>query len=173
MAREWKLAPALCLDLDGTVRRSKMDGGFVKNDLDVELFPDVEGKLWEYRTRGYLIIGISNQGGVASGHKTHISVLAEVDATRDAFKKNPFHVMKCCYHDARGSVFPFNNRSLCRKPSYGMLAIVEQEAHENGWVIDWDKSIFVGDRPEDEACAVGAGLAFSWAWDFFGRPDPR
>lgn len=97
-----KVVPALCVDLDGTVRRYK-SGEFISGPSDLELFPDAEAKLWEYRDDGFLIIGVSNQGGVAHGHKTELCQQAEIDATCRAFQRNPFHLIKCCYHDEAGS----------------------------------------------------------------------
>jgi len=166
-----RVVHALCLDLDGTVRRSK-SGGFISGPDDVELFPGVEAMIWRYRDDGFLIFGITNQGGVAHGHKTELTNDAEIDATVRAFKRNPFHMIKSCYHDARGTVEPYCHRSLLRKPGYGMLALCEVEAFAQGFIIDWDMSIFVGDRPEDEECARSAGVEFRWAQEFFGR-EPR
>lgn len=165
------IVPALVLDLDGTVRFSK-SGEFISGPKDLALYSDVEAKLWKFRTDGFLIVGVSNQGGVAFGHKTPETVMAEVDATLDAFESNPFHIIKCCLHHPDGSVFPYNHRSLLRKPDTGMLALVEVECFDEGYVIDWDKSLFVGDREEDRECASLARIPFSWAWEFFERSRP-
>ena len=162
------LAPALCLDLDGTVRYSK-NGDFINGPGDVALFDDVEAKIWEYRDQGFLVFGISNQGGVAFGHKNVIDVGEELSVMCLGFDRNPFHLIKCCYHHPDGTVEPFNHRSLCRKPDIGLLVLCEQEIFELGYVVDWDRSIFVGDREEDEGCAENAGMAFVHADVFFGR----
>ena len=166
-----KVMPALCLDLDGTIRYS-VNGDFVNKPEDVALFDDVEEKLWEYRNSGWLIFGITNQGGVAFGFKTPQDNDAEIDATCNAFGKNPFHGIQSCLHHPGGNQHPYNHRSLYRKPQIGMLAACEVDAWENGIIVDWDKSLFVGDRPEDEECAKNAGIAFQWAHEFFGRPNP-
>lgn len=160
--------PALCLDLDGTVRYSK-SGEFITYLDDIALFPDVEPKLWEYRNQGYLILGVSNQGGVAFGHKTPRDVELELDMMASLFQKDPFHFIKCAYHHPQGTVAPYNHRSLLRKPDIGMLACMEVELYEAGFIVDWDRSLFVGDRPEDQQCAANAGIEFHWADDFFGR----
>lgn len=165
---EIKIAPALCLDLDGTVRYSK-SGTFINGPDDVALYPDVEGRLWEYREKDFLVFGVSNQGGVAYGYKTRQQVLEELDATLTLFTRNPFHLLKMCYHHPEGTVFPYNKRSLLRKPDIGMLALIEFEAIQEGYVVDWDQSLFVGDRPEDEECARNARIPFRWADEFFGR----
>lgn len=165
------LKPALCLDFDGTIRYS-LSGEFINKPEDVALFPDVEEKIWQYRDEGYLICGITNQGGVAYGYKTPSDNDAEIDKTCSLFERNPFHIIKSCLHHPKGSHEPYNHRSLLRKPDVGMLCLCEVEAWEAGYIVDWDHSLFVGDRPEDMECAERAGIHFSWAWEFFGRPNP-
>lgn len=166
--RNFKLCPALCLDLDGTVRFSA-EGEFINKAEDVRLFPDAEMKIWEYRDQGFLVFGISNQGGVAHGFKTAQGCNLEVEATFKQFKRNPFHIIKCCFHDERGKVEPYNHRSLLRKPDYGMLAICEVESFQAGYIVDWNNSLFVGDRSEDRDIANKAGIKFIPAEVFFGR----
>jgi D-glycero-D-manno-heptose 1,7-bisphosphate phosphatase len=173
MVSDVTLKPALCLDLDGTIRYS-MSGKFINEPGDIELFDGVERTLWHWRKGlGYLILGISNQGGVAFGFKTPRDVEKELEATARLFHENPFHMVKMCYHHAEGKVEPYNTRSMLRKPDTGMLVLCEYECFENGYMIDWANSLFVGDRPEDQECARNANIAFQWAWDFFGRPKPQ
>lgn len=168
--------PALCLDLDGTVRRSKRgESEFINGPDDVELYPGAEEKIWEYRDKGYLIFGLTNQGGVAYGYKTPDQVNAEIDAMFSLFQRSeqgmgPFHSLKSCYHmEGEKASFPYNRRSLLRKPEIGMLVLMEVEAFDGGFLVDWDASLFVGDRLEDQQCAINAQIPFQWAKDFFGR----
>lgn len=163
-----KIMPALCLDLDGTVRYSK-NGKFINKPEDIALFEGVEEKLWKYRNNGYLILGISNQGGIAFGIKTYEEERYEIEVMMSLFKESPFHFVKTCPYHPKGTVFPYMYRSLMRKPDYGMLMMLEAEATRNGIVIDWNKSLMVGDRPEDQQCADNASIAFQWAHEFFGR----
>lgn len=165
-----KVKPALCLDLDDTVRYSK-NGKFINGPDDIILFNDVEDKIWEYRDKGFLVFGISNQGGVAYGYKTSIDVNIEIEATCNLFQRNPFHIIKSCLHHPKGTREPYNYRSLLRKPDIGMLALCEFEAWGEGYIIDWDNSLFVGDRHEDQQCAENAGIKFVWHFDFFSRPQ--
>jgi D-glycero-D-manno-heptose 1,7-bisphosphate phosphatase len=163
--------PALCLDLDGTVRYSK-NGEFINKPEDVALFDGVEDEIWEYRDKGYLIFGITNQGGVAYGYKTPKDNSAELDAMIALFERgNPFHLIKACFHHESGTIKPYNHRSLLRKPDIGMLVLCEFEAFEAGYIVDWNNSLFVGDRLEDELCAKNAGIEFQWTNDFFERSD--
>lgn len=160
------LRPALCLDLDGTVRRSKSGSTFIKNFNDIELIPGIEKVIWFYRNKEFLIFGVSNQAGVAHGYKLPMEVENELSATFNLFQRNPFHAVKQCYFDAAGHIAPYNTRSLFRKPAYGMLAQLEAESYISGYAVNWDESIFVGDRPEDRKCADAAGINFMSAEDF-------
>lgn len=166
-----EVKPALCLDLDGTVRRSKSGATFIKNIEDIELMPNIEKIIWKYKQMGWLVLGITNQAGVAHGFKTPQEINNEIKATMDLFVKCPFDIVKGCYHDAKGKVEPYNHRSLCRKPDIGSLAIMELEVFKDlGVVIDWDNSLFVGDRPEDEQCAKNAGIKFRHIDSFLNDP---
>lgn len=170
LAPSIKVAPALCLDLDGTVRRSKSGQSFIKNFEDIELMPGIEKLIWMYRDMGYLIFGISNQGGVAHSYKLPLEIENELDRTLALFKQNPFHVVKMCYHMEDGNTHPYCYRSMLRKPNIGMLALAEAECFKGGYVVDWDNSLFVGDRPEDEECAKNANIKFEHIDSFLSTP---
>jgi D-glycero-D-manno-heptose 1,7-bisphosphate phosphatase len=157
---------ALCLDLDGTVRRSKSGKPFVESLEDIELMPGIERLINIYRGMGWVICGVSNQGGVAHGYKTPDDVSTELAHTFSLFENNPFDVVKCCFFEQNGNVEPYSRRSLFRKPDIGMLALIEYECFERGICIDWDDSIFVGDREEDKDCAIAAGVTFIHIDDF-------
>ena len=167
---DWVASPALCLDLDGTVRFNReQPEGIINHPDQVAVYPDVERKVREYRDRGYLIVGISNQGGVAYGYKTAEGVDAEMAATLACFERDPFHIIKVSFHCEGGTVGPYAYRSLQRKPKYGMLALVEAEAFEAGIVVDWKHSLFVGSGNADRQCAKAAGIEYVDANEFFGR----
>lgn len=72
--------------------------------------------------------------------------------------------------DAKGKAEPYNMRSLCRKPDIGMLVVMEGECWNQGYIVDWDKSLFVGDRPEDKECANRAGMKFRHIDSFLNEP---
>lgn len=161
-----KLLPALCLDFDGTIRRTKSGKSFIDSPEDIELMPDIERRIWYYRNTGSLIVGITNQGGVAYGHRTAENVEQEIAYTLRLFGQNPFHQVQSCIQMAGGHVEPYCHRSLCRKPDIGMLVLAERTAYLDGYIIDWDNSLLVGDRPEDKECAGNAGIRFMHIDDF-------
>lgn len=166
--RQHQLRPALCLDFDGTIRYSKSGQKFIQGPDDIALYPGVEAKLWEYRENGFLICGVSNQGGVAFMIRPQSAIEAEMDATLALFERNPFHAVKWCLHHPKGKHPALGHRSLMRKPDIGMLVMHEFEMFNAGYIIDWANSLFVGDREEDQECANRADIAFEWAGAFFG-----
>jgi D-glycero-D-manno-heptose 1,7-bisphosphate phosphatase len=155
---------ALFLDLDGTVRRSKT-GTFIKDADDLEIIPEAKEAIQHYKNHNYLIIGISNQGGVAFGHKTADQVQEE---SRKTLQELPFDTIIHCYFMEGGTVEPFDRRSLLRKPNYGMIVLAEAQYSNDGVFIDLDNSLFVGDREEDRECAESAKIKFMWADEFLG-----
>lgn len=167
--KKYTVKPALCLDFDGTIRRSKSGKTFIQDENDIELMPGIEEKIWEYRNKGFLIFGVSNQAGVAHGFKTKKQVKKEMLITQELFKENPFNSVRWCISDAKGKDFPYNYRSLCRKPNIGSLALLENEFKVKGIIVDWDNSLFVGDRPEDEECSYNAGITFMHIDEFLKK----
>lgn len=165
--------PALCLDLDGTVRYSK-SGEFIYGPDDIALFGGIGDRIRAYIDEGFLIIGVSNQGGVAHGFKTVEQVDSEMDATEALFDPPVFDVIYYSTDDDRGTVEPYCHRSLLRKPGYGMLVKAELDFYSDDAItIDWNNSLFVGDRGEDRQCAESAGIAFQWAVDFHAGREVR
>lgn len=154
-----QLTKILCLDLDGTVRRSKSGKPFIEGPDDIEIIPGVKERIVHYRNLSYNIYGVSNQAGVAHGFKTLDQVNAEMKATIRLLDL-PYISIVACPYDGKGKVPGYNWRSLCRKPDYGMLVMIEQELCKWKLAPDWDNSLFVGDRPEDEECAKSAGIPF-------------
>jgi D-glycero-D-manno-heptose 1,7-bisphosphate phosphatase len=167
-----QLTKILCLDLDGTVRRSKSGKTFIEGPDDIELIPGVLPLLKKYHCEGWILIAISNQGGVAHGFKTYVTMHKEFEVTyKLCWNNGPlFFDMLAATADPRGKVEPHTFRSLCRKPDYGMLAIAENKLLSDRIYPDWDNSLFIGDRPEDEECAKAAGIPFLHIDEFLKQP---
>lgn len=168
---EYELCPALILDLDGTVRRSKSGKTFISDVKDIDIIWNTIHASQIYKNRGYLILGATNQGGVAHGFKDEAQVLLEIEETKDLINlelsESFFDEVFFAPSDEKGKVFPYNYRSLLRKPDYGML--VEMEVfyfQKRNIIIDWSNSMFVGDRTEDELCAANANISFFYVNKF-------
>lgn len=160
-----EVKPALCLDLDGTVRDSK-SGKFLKDEKDIVILEGAVDQILKYKQLGFLIFGISNQGGIAYGFKSQELVDLEIQVTKQLLPEDCFDLIHYCNFHEEGKEEPWNIKSLHRKPYIGMLCLCEVDMWNTGVAVDWEVSIFVGDRPEDKFCADAAGLKFILASDW-------
>lgn len=169
---------ALVLDLDGTIRYNKTDPeGFINGPETVAVYDDVTPVLRKYIDAGHLIFGVTNQGGVAYGHKSVFQAAAEnhemcriLAEQLGLADRDPFDAIMICPFMAGGTVPQFSFRSLLRKPQIGMLAVIEYDMyHNHNTIIDWSNSIVVGDRREDCELANKAHTAWIDSDVFFGR----
>lgn len=152
-------------DLDGTLRETKSGKTFINEPDDQKSIAGASKAIAHYSDR-FICIGITNQGGVAAGHKSIESAIEEQHITFELFPELS-EIFFCpnwgesCYQISRGNAplsfeAPIGDDSLkvsCRKPGHGMLLIASQTfGLDNAWM--------VGDRPEDEQCATAAGINF-------------
>lgn len=158
-----KMVPVLYCDIDGTIRWGKDElGRFVNTAQDVRVFDCVPDLLWEYKKRGWRIVGVSNQGGIALGHmdtRTCVEAMNETQIqTRGMFDK----ITWCSHHpDAKT---PEMAVCWCRKPKAGLVIEAALDLSQLcGEIYPPHLALFVGDRPEDEGCAENAGLRFMHA----------
>lgn len=159
--------PALVCDLDGTLRYNP-DGEFIHEPDDIEFYDGVIEALWAYREDGFLIFVVTNQGGVAHGHLTPQDFDRQMTRMQEMAKEIdsrglPFHMTQRCFFMADGTRKRWAFRSLRRKPSYGALAVLENQARMNNVIVDWDASYVIGDREEDRHMAKRADITFVWA----------
>lgn len=170
----------LILDMDGTVRIKKggipgdLKAGFIQSPDDQEIIPGVARAIESYAKEGWLIVGCSNQGGVAAGKKTIEDCFEEQLYTLKLVPE--LHKIYFC-PDYEGKQLGIVYRDHCRlanasesdflcdfpsfrKPEPGMINFI-LVSHE------CDRLLFVGDRPEDEQAAAKAGIDFQWAKDWW------
>jgi D-glycero-D-manno-heptose 1,7-bisphosphate phosphatase len=156
--------PALFVDLDGTVRETLSGRVHPIKPEDQVLRPGVLERLREYRARGYAVIGVTNQAGVAFGVLSEADVRAinwrlEVELAPGLFDL----ILYCPYH-RYGHVSRYRRESECRKPNPGMAYTARELLG-----LDLGASLMVGDMEVDSLFAQNAGIpAFFWADDFFG-----
>lgn len=167
----------LFVDCDGTIRESASGGKFINRPEDQRILEGVPEAIAHYQQKGWEIIGITNQGGVAAGHKSLEEALKEQRYTLDLLAEISSIYMCpdfegeecwCVRRDGsslvRRSDFPNPHipgellYQRFRKPGSGMimLAIDCFEVYPNDcWLI--------GDREEDALAATAAGINFMWA----------
>ena len=91
---------------------------------------------------------------------THVTALH----TGTVWAEGTFFVIRDHHPDARN---PESARCWCRKPSPGLIIESAIEvAQKHGEYYPPYMGLMVGDRPEDEQCAKGAGLDFQWATEW-------
>lgn len=131
--------PAVFFDRDGTLCR---DAGYIGKMADFRIFDDIRS-LELLREKGFKLIGISNQSGVARGiiDEDFVQNVNRIFTERYGF--DDFYY--CPHHP--------DDRCSCRKPEPGML-FRARARHK----IDLKKSYMVGDKEADmlTAKAVGA-----------------
>jgi D-glycero-D-manno-heptose 1,7-bisphosphate phosphatase len=138
---------AVFLDRDGVINREK--GSYVSNEDEFELLPGVPQALKVWAERGYLLIVITNQGGIAKKlytleqlHSIHMKMTGLL-ALHQVFLTDIF---LCPHH-------PESGRCICRKPDSLMLE--KAIAVHN---ISPFKSYFVGDQERDAMAGEKAGV---------------
>ena len=156
-------------DLDGTLREAASGKTFINEPTDQKPIEGTQKALAYYQSKGFTLIGITNQGGVAAGHKSLESAIEEQRITLELFPEllkvyiSPdFEGNRCICVDRKSyadTAYP-QLRGKFRKPEPGMIQIQFESCNlppkkEKCWMI--------GDRPEDEACAAAAGVKFVWA----------
>lgn len=143
---------AVFFDRDGTINVEKH---YLYRIEDFEFMPDVPQILSELRRRGYLLILITNQSGIARGyytveqmqslHRYMQKELAKYDAQ--------FDDILFCPHYPKGIISQYAMHCSCRKP--GRL-LFEQAIEKYG--IEPKESIAVGDKDRDLIPAKELGM---------------
>lgn len=139
---------AVFLDRDG-VLNSDEGHYYVYKVEDLILNPGVVEALKVLQEKGYLLIIISNQGGVGRGEYAHQQVevfhakMAEILATEGVQFTEIYY---CPHHES-------TSKCLCRKPQ--PLMIEKAAARYN---IDLSTSYLIGDSPRDIEAANAAGV---------------
>lgn len=153
--------PLLFVDLDGTVRWGYDElGRFVNGPSDVTVFPEAVEQLTLWRRDGGRVIAVSNQGGIALGHVTPEAVAEGMAETFRQCDEQIDLVCWCPHYPTAQD--PMMQRCWCRKPRPGMAIeacyqLGQRHAEEQ---YPLSLALFVGDRPEDKACAETCNVDF-------------
>lgn len=144
---------AVFFDRDGVLN---VDKGYVGKIEDVDWIPGAREAVKLCNDRGYLTFVVTNQSGVARGyydvdavHRLHdwmSSELAKTGAHIDEFQYCPYH--------EDGTVEQWRRASDRRKPAPGMILDCL-----DGWPVQTESSLLVGDNSHDVEAAVAAGIA--------------
>ena len=138
---------ALFLDRDGVPNRERGDYTYLLADFEV--LPDVVDALKLAKKKGYLLIVISNQGGIAKGIYDQNQVEKLHEVLKEKLAKVDVHfdeIYYCQHHNAVG-------KCLCRKPDSLML-----EKAIARFDIDSATSVLIGDSQRDVDAAYKVGV---------------
>jgi D-glycero-D-manno-heptose 1,7-bisphosphate phosphatase len=147
MMQKSKKYRAVFLDRDGVINREK--GEYVYNPEEFELNEGLFEALKIFRDRGYILVIITNQGGIGQKIYTHKHVerLNEILKLKLSAQGIEIAEIYYCPHH------PVSGRCLCRKP--GSLMIEKAVARFN---IDPSNSFMIGDNERDIKAAEKAGV---------------
>ena len=125
--------------------------------------PGALERLEEYRARGYAIVGVTNQGGVAFGTLSEQDVVEINQYLQERLAPGVFDLILYCPHHPYGYIRAYTHDASCRKPRPGMA----YEARDR-LGLDLGASLMVGDMEVDRLFAENAGIpVFYWAHEFF------
>lgn len=143
------MGKAIFLDRDGVINREHACG-YTSRLEDFEILPGVIETLIHFRKKGYLLIVVSNQSGVAKELYTHADVEVLHAHLKKVLSENGVEldeIYYCLHH-------PDVTKCLCRKP--GTLFLEKAIAR---FGIDPLQSFFIGDKAHsDMEAARNAGL---------------
>ena len=176
---------ALICDLDGTLRTTLNGKTFAKHPRDYQIIPGIDKKLNQFLINGWKIHGVSNQGGIAAGHKSIEECVHEMFYTMDLIPQLasilfcPDFAGEKCFEISRMNIYYIKNLQNIsnkypnligkyRKPKPGMLEaiLIKENMHQP---FDEDELLMVGDRPEDEGAAKAINAPFMWAADWLKK----
>lgn len=142
----------LFLDRDGVIN---VDVGYLSDPAQLEFIPGAIEAMKEAQTRGYDIIVVTNQSGVARGYYTEEDVQALHAEMSRRLEAEGVHILAYyyCPHHPEGTVEAYKKACDCRKPNPGMLTQAIEE-----WNVDVDGSFLVGDKPSDVQAAESIGM---------------
>jgi HAD superfamily hydrolase (TIGR01662 family) len=151
---EW-VNKAVILDFDGTLRTHEGKERYPVKPGEVRAHVNRAPRLREWAARGYLLLGASNQSGVARGSLTAADCEACFAETTRQLGVELAEVRYCPH-----SVPPIT--CYCRKPGPGMGVelIVKHK-------LDPRQCVYVGDRGTDASFAARCGFRFEDQAEFF------
>lgn len=143
--------PALFLDRDGVINIEK---NYLHKQEDFEFIDGIFELCRYYQDKGYLLVVVTNQSGIARGYYTQMDFAKLTFWMMDAFARQGIEISQvyhCPHHP------DISGECECRKPKPGMLLQAAGELN-----ISLEDSVLVGDSERDIEAAHSAGLRESY-----------
>ena len=143
---------AVFFDRDGTLN---VDTGYLYKPEEFVWTEGAPEAIKYANEKGYKVIVITNQSGVARGYFTETEVQALHDWMNGDLKKYNAHIdaFYYCPHHPEAVVKEYAKKCECRKPG---AKLVEDACKD--FNIDKEKSVLIGDADRDIECAEKAGI---------------
>lgn len=145
------MSKALFLDRDGVINKEK---NYLYKIENFEFIDGVFETCKYFQEKGYLIIIITNQAGIARGKYTEDDYQILTDWMIKEFEKKDIKISKvyhCPHHP------DFSGECECRKPNPGMIIQAQKD-----FDIDLSQSILVGDKNSDIEAGINAGIKMNY-----------
>lgn len=152
-----RIRKAVFLDRDGTLN---YDSGHLFRTEDFRFLPDADKAVAELKKKGYLVIIITNQAGIAKNlYKTD-----DVDILHchiDSLLAKKYSVVAdgyyYCPHHPEAVLDEYRAVCSCRKPQPGLILKAVSDFSQSGIEIDIKNSLTVGNRRSDLLAGINAG----------------
>ncbi|MBN2188888.1 MAG: HAD family hydrolase [Chitinispirillaceae bacterium] len=143
------LRKALFLDRDGIINE---DTGYPYKPEHIRFYDAVFPLCKKAAGKGYLLVVITNQAGVAKGKYTEDDVKSLHQWMAGEFLKRGISIERFyyCPHHPEATVPAYRVACACRKPKPGMIERAAKELN-----IDITKSLAIGDKPSDRIECTG------------------
>ncbi len=139
---------AIFIDRDGVINNDK-GLYYIYKLSDFKLNEGIIEHICNFKRKGYLVIIISNQGGIGKGLYTRNDTDVLNNIILNEVKKNGESIDEiyyCPHH-------PDSGKCLCRKP---LPLLIEKAIARFG--INANDSFLIGDSPRDIEAAINAGV---------------
>jgi D-glycero-D-manno-heptose 1,7-bisphosphate phosphatase len=138
---------AIFIDRDGVINTDK---GHVYKSEDFEFIEEIFEICRNYINKGFIVLVITNQAGIAKGIFTESDFLKLTDWMVEQFRNNGVKISKVYYCPHHPDI---TGPCECRKPNPGMIlqAIVEFD-------LDISRSVLIGDKDTDLEAGRRAGI---------------
>ena len=147
---------AVFIDRDGVIN---VDHGYVHDEHDFEYINGVFEALKALKDKGYLLVLVTNQSGIARGKFSEERFLSLTQWMDWNFADNgvEFDGIYYCPHHPEHGIGEYKQDCDCRKPKPGMFISARDFLK-----IDMEHSVMIGDKAEDmmaaEAASVGTKI---------------
>lgn len=146
------MTPVVFLDRDGVIN---VDIGYLWRCEDLHWIPGAPAAIRLFNERGWPVVVVTNQSGVARGYYREEDVTALHVWMNAELAKQGAHIdaFYFCPHHTQGAIEGYSCECDCRKPQPGM--ILQGMAQ---WQADPVTSFLIGDKESDIAAATAAGI---------------